>query len=153
MTIDELQTLLDSHGADPARWPAALRVAALGLIASDKEARAAHDAARELDAALGQYARVSPVDETAAARVLTRLAGPLPRQDRGWRHWPAVLLDWQFAPAWPRVAALAGCAAIGFMIGIAGLDRPFDRSGLAMANRADITTAVFEPEALSGARP
>ena len=37
-----------------------------------------------------------------------------------------VLLDWQFAPAWPRMAALACCAALGFYVGIAGLDRRFD---------------------------
>jgi len=153
MTKDELQTLLDSHGADPARWPAALRVAALGLIAADAEARAAHDAARELDSALTRYAAVTPADETAAARVLTRLAGPLPRQDRAWWRWPAVLLDWEFAPAWPRVAALACCAAIGFMVGITGLDRPFERTTTVASTGADITSAAFEAEPMTGARP
>jgi hypothetical protein len=34
-----------------------------------------------------------------------------------------VLLDWQFAPVWPRVAALASCAVIGFAIGLSGVDR------------------------------
>ena len=153
MTRDELQTLLDSHGADPAQWPAALRVAALGLIASDGEARVAHEAAQHLDAALARYARVAATDETAAARVMTRLAGPLPRQDRASWRWPTVLLDWQFTPAWPRVAALACCAAIGFMVGITGLDRPFERTGTIAAGRSDITSVVFEPEAITGARP
>jgi hypothetical protein len=152
MTKDELQTLLDSHGANPAQWPAALRVAALSLIADDAEARAAHEAARELDAALTRYAKATAADETAAARVATRLAAPLPRQDRAWWRWPAVLLDWQFAPAWPRVAALACCAAVGFMVGITGLDRPFD-AGSVGASRGDITSAVFEPDAFTGARP
>ena len=152
MTTDELQTLLDSHGADPAHWPAALRVAALGLIASDAKARAAHEAARALDAALARFAQPTAEDETAAARVLTRLAGPLPRQDRTFWRWPAVLLDWQFAPAWPRLAALACCAIVGFGIGLAGLDRPFDRAGTTVASN-DITAAVFEPEAITGARP
>jgi hypothetical protein len=41
---------------------------------------------------------------------------------------------------------------IGFGIGIAGLDRSFDRAGATAAN-TDITSAVFEPEAISGARP
>jgi hypothetical protein len=153
MTRDELQTLLDSHGADPAQWPAALRVAALSLIAGDPQARADHEAARALDAALTRFARPAAADETSAARVLTRLAGVLPGQDRGfWRRWPAVLLDWQFAPAWPRLAVLACCAVIGFGIGIAGLDRPFDRAG-ATAGNTDIASAVFEPEAITGARP
>jgi hypothetical protein len=152
MTRDELQTLLDSHGADPARWPAALRVAALGLIASDPRARDDHEAARALDAALTRFARPTAQDETSAARVLTRLAGALPRQDRAFWRWPAVLLDWQFAPAWPRLAALACCAVIGFGIGIAGLDRPFDKAGATVTN-PDITSIVFEPEAITGARP
>jgi hypothetical protein len=150
MTLDDLQTLLDSHGADPAQWPAALRVAALGLIAADDSARAAHEAARQFDAALARYVKVAPVDETAAARVLTRLAAPLPRQDRAWWRWPAVLLDWQFAPAWSRVAALACCAAIGFMVGITGLDRPVTTVA---SSGGDITSAVFEAEPITGARP
>ena len=153
MTRDELQTLLDSHGADPTQWPAALRVAGLSLIAGDSEARAAHEAAQRLDAALARYAKVAAGDETVAARVLTRFAGPLPRQDRGGWRWPTVLLDWQFTPAWPRVAALACCAAIGFMVGITGLDRPFERAGTTAVARGDITTVVFEPEAITGARP
>jgi len=152
MTNDELQSLLDSHGADPARWPAALRVAALGLIAADAEARATHAAAQQLDSALADYARLAPSDDTAAARVLSRLAAPLPRQDRGWWRLPAVLLDWQFAPAWPRVAALACCAVIGFMVGITGLDRSFD-PGMTASSGGDIAALVFEPEAISGALP
>jgi hypothetical protein len=51
------------------------------------------------------------------------------------------------------VAALACCAAIGFMVGITGLDRPFERAGTVVANGSDITTAVFEPEPITGARP
>lgn len=152
MTRDELQTLLDAHGADPAQWPEALRAAALGLIASDPQARADHEAALALDGALTRFARPTAQDETAAARVLTRLAGTLPRQDRAFWRWPTVLLDWQFAPAWPRLAALACCAVIGFGIGLAGLDRPFDRTGATAAN-PDIASIVFEPEAITGARP
>ena len=130
-----------------------MRVAALGLIASDAEARVAHEATQHLDAALARYARVAATDETAAARVMTRLAGPLPRQDRASWRWPTVLLDWQFTPAWPRVAALACCAAIGFMVGITGLDRPFERTVTVASTGADITSAVFEAEPMTGARP
>lgn len=92
-------------------------------------------------------------DEAAAARVLKRLAGPLPRQKLPFWRLPAVLLDWQFAPAWPRVAALAACLALGFGIGIAGLDRPLDRFESASVSGGDLSSAVFEPEALTGARP
>lgn len=91
-------------------------------------------------------------DAAAAARVLNRLAGELPRQHRPLRRWPAVLLDWQFAPAWPRMAALAGCLALGFVIGIAGLDRGIDRTGVNAGN-LDFGSLVFEPETFSGERP
>lgn len=93
-------------------------------------------------------------DEAAVDRVLKRLAGPLPRQKQPLWRLPAVLLDWQFAPAWPRMAALACSAALGFVIGLAGLDRPFDRldSTYTVANR-DIGSIVSEPDTLTGERP
>ena len=96
-----------------------------------------------------------PADDAAVERVLQRLAGPLPRQKLAVVALPGVLLDWQFAPAWPRVAALACCAALGFVIGIAGVDRRFDGSGppFTVASNSDIGSIVFEPEALTGARP
>ncbi len=93
--------------------------------------------------------------QTDVERVLTRLAGPLPRQKFALWRMPAVLLDWQFAPAWPRVAALACCAALGFYIGIAGIDRQF-------VNAADtapsyvgggIGMIAFEPDPFTGGRP
>lgn len=92
-------------------------------------------------------------DQAAAARILKRLAGPLPRQNRPFWRLPAVLLDWQFAPAWPRMAALAACLMLGFGIGIAGLDRPLDRINGVSGSGADLSSAVFEPEAFTGAQP
>ena len=108
-----------------------------------------------LEAALKRVTQAPPPDEAAAERVLKRLAGPLPRQTTPLWRWPSVLLDWQFAPAWPRVAALACCAALGFVIGIAGVDRRFDGGDapFAVASRTDLGSIVFEPEALTGARP
>ena len=94
------------------------------------------------------------VGEDAINRVLSRIAGPLPRQKQPLWRLPAVLVDWQFAPAWPRMAALACCAALGFGIGIAGLDRPFDRldSPFSVGTR-DIGSIVSEPDTLTGERP
>jgi hypothetical protein len=108
-----------------------------------------------LEGALKRQAEMSRADDAAVARVHARLASPLPRQKITLWRLPAVLLDWQFAPAWPRVAALACCAALGFVIGIAGLDRGFGTPGapFAVASRADLGSIVFEPEALTGARP
>lgn len=108
-----------------------------------------------IEAALKRHAKTPPVDEAAVTRVLRRLAPPLPRQKLALWRLPAVLLDWQFAPAWPRVAALAACAVLGFYIGIAGLDRPFDKldAPFAVAGRIDNGALVFEPDPLIGARP
>jgi len=108
-----------------------------------------------LDAALKRVTQAPPTDPAAVNRVLARLAPPLPRQKISLWRWPSVLLDWQLAPAWPRVAALAACAVLGFYIGIAGLDRRFDQldGRFASVSRADLGSIVFEPESLTGARP
>lgn len=149
MTRDELRNLLDAHGADPSRWPAERREGAVALIGADAGARGDLENARELDAMLARYSAVSAEDEQSALRVVGKLNGPLPRQKQPFWRVPAALLDWQFAPAWPRLAALAGCMLIGFSVGFAGVDRTFARSDAQVANR-DIGTMVFAPEIFSG---
>src|SRR5258708_38980445 len=82
-----------------------------------------------LETALKRQMQAPPTDAAAVERVLMRLPRPLPRQKQPLWRLPAVLLNWEFAPAWPRMAALACCAALGFVIGISGLDRPFGQLG------------------------
>jgi hypothetical protein len=96
----------------------------------------------------------APMDEAAVNRVLQRVGGALPPQKQPFWRLPAVLLDWQFAPAWPRMAALACCAALGFFVGIAGLDRRFDDPGAAppFVGGGGIGSITFEPEAFTGGR-
>jgi hypothetical protein len=108
-----------------------------------------------IEGALKRREEATPLDQAAVNRVLQRLSPPLPRQKLSLWRLPSVLLDWQFAPAWPRVAMLACCGALGFYIGIAGVDRQFDRAGgrYELASRADIGSIVFEPETLTGAQP
>lgn len=107
-----------------------------------------------LESALKRRLQPPPADDTAVDRVFKRLAGPLPRQKRSLWQLPSVLLNWDFAPAWPRVAALACCAALGFVVGIAGLDRPFDQldSPFTVGTR-DISSLVSEPDMLTGEQP
>ncbi len=107
-----------------------------------------------LEHALTRHSKAPPDDAAAAQRVLERLAAPLPRQKQPFWRLPNVLLDWQFAPAWPRVAALACCAALGFAIGLAGVDRQFayQEPGY-VAGGGGIGTITFEPDPLTGARP
>lgn len=105
-----------------------------------------------LEAMLAGFAKVTAEDERGAMRVLAKLNGPLPRQKQPFWRVPAALLDWQFAPAWPRVAALACCALIGFGIGIAGVDRSLAEPETPVASR-DIGSMVFGPELFTGTRP
>jgi len=108
-----------------------------------------------IEAAVKRQTKAPPADDAAVARVLSRLAAPLPRQKMPLWRLPGVLLDWQFAPAWPRVAALACCAVFGFFVGIAGLNHGYGglNSPFAVASRGDIGSIVSEPEPLTGARP
>lgn len=107
-----------------------------------------------LETALKRHMRAPPADTAAVDRVLMQLAGPLPRQKQPLWRLPAVLLNWEFAPAWPRMAALACCAALGFVIGISGLDRPFDLLGAPFTvGGHDIGSIVSEPDSLTGERP
>jgi hypothetical protein len=152
MTRDELRHLLDAHGADPSRWPAERREEAVQLLAADAGARADLEAARSLDAMLLRFSVLSAADEQSAARVMGKFNGPLPRQKQPFWRVPAALLDWQFAPAWPRLAALAGCLLIGFSIGISGVDRSLARGDNQTVNR-DIGTMVFGPDIFAGDRP
>ena len=89
-------------------------------------------------------------DEAAAARVMRRLAGPLPPQKQPWWRLPALLLDVPFAPAWPRMAALGACLALGFVIGISGLANRFDGLDGTSASISDSGILVFEAEPLTG---
>ncbi len=108
-----------------------------------------------LKTALERRMQAPPADEAAVERVLKRLSGPLPPQKRPLWRLPGALLDWQFAPAWPRMAALACCAALGFFVGIAGLDRQFDSPGAppAYVGGGGIGAITFEPDAFTGGRP
>lgn len=88
-------------------------------------------------------------DESASDRVLAKLQ-VLPAQKRPTR-WPQVLLDWQFALAWPRLAALAGCAALGFILGSTSINRL--GGSFAPATGNDLVSIAFQPEAMTGLRP
>src|SRR6185312_8760639 len=104
MTEDQFYRYLDGHGADLARWPDDARAAAERLIASDASARNAFNAARRIDDLIVRHLATQGDDNAAAGRVLAKLAHALPAQKgRLLSRLPGLLLDLQFAPAWPRV--------------------------------------------------
>jgi hypothetical protein len=156
----QFQHFLDAYGADLARWPAQPRAEAERLLATEPAARAQWERARELDAQIArQLAAVSErearAEEASQARVLAGLAQlPAQRKRTWWGEWSSALLDWDLTPAWPRIAALASVAVIGFAIGLAEFDDPPAEGlrAIAMAD-ADVSSIVFEPEPLTGLRP
>jgi hypothetical protein len=158
MRIPEFLRLLDAHGADVSRWPRQYRERAEPLLAASAEARAALASARQLDALLLRGHAVHR-DDPAVARVLHRLEAPLPRQRRSLKWWPTALLEFDFAPAWPRFAALAGVAALGFAVGLSDVGMALTKKsasvvvGTATSSDADLSLLVFEPDPLSAMRP
>jgi hypothetical protein len=74
MTLERLRQILDAYGASPERWPAAERDAALALLDSTPEARAARNVAARLDAAL-DLAPAADASDELTARVLAELPG------------------------------------------------------------------------------
>ncbi len=165
MTPMQFLDRLDALGPDLAVWPERERTAALRLIAADHRARAMHEEARRMEAALRASVTQGMPDaacaETAGARVVSRLeARPLPAQRRSIvaRWWPDALLNYDFAPAWPRVAGLALAGCLGLAIGLFGITiAPIDSSvPTATAGsfvEADLGALVSEPEPMTGARP
>lgn len=155
MNTEQFKSFLDRYGADLSRWAPDQRAAAEALIAGDAQARQALNTARRLDVMLTRHMQKETSDASSRARVMTKLAQSLPRQKQPFWRLPSVLLDWQFAPAWPRMAALGACAVIGFFIGISGLDRGIDRldGQTVSGGTTGIGAVVFEPEPLTGARP
>ena len=66
------------------------------------------------------------------------------------------LAAFDFAPAWPRIAALASIGVLGFALGYAALDTGFG-AGLSFTRTVnadtDLSALVFEQEPVTGLRP
>ena len=154
MKLDEFRDRLDRRGADLAAWPEAQRTAARHLVATEPAARALLLEAQRLDDLIARGKTSSISQEVSAARVLAALARPLPPQRRGllpWA-WPAALLDVDLAPSRLRIAALAGVACCGIVLGLFGPD--VTDAGVVGSTQPDTNlAAVFEPEPLTGVRP
>ena len=67
MNLTRLRDILDAYGADPRRWPAAERDAALALLSGSEEARALRDEAAALDTLLDTAQVPAPSPELMAA--------------------------------------------------------------------------------------
>jgi hypothetical protein len=105
----------------------------------------------ELETALRRVMESNPED-LAAQRVLGKLQ-PLPPQQGAFAWWPAALMDLSFAPAWPRLAALACAAVLGISIGLSsyGARIAADLNLVRVASAED--GALFDADSVTGLRP
>lgn len=113
MRLDRLTSLIDAYGADPERWPADERAAALLLLAESAEARAYAEDAAALDALLDRVPlrpTVTVDPASLAARIARAPARPQPRRRSFGERWG-------FGFGWANVAALAAAGVVGFMVG------------------------------------
>lgn len=105
----------------------------------------------ELDTGLRRI-MAPETDDAAVQRLLARLE-TLPPQKRAFAWCPAALMDWNFAPAWPRLAALAGAAVLGISIGLSNVGTriaaDLDLVRVASADDAN----VFDADSVTGLRP
>jgi hypothetical protein len=99
--------------------------------------------------------RDGEADALAAARVLRSLEGALPRQRHSWfDRLPSLLLTRDYAPAWPRLAALACVAMFGCMVGFVTPNMSVTKSN-AMVRIAEVdgSALVFDSDPVTGVRP
>ena len=110
MTIEEFETLLLAHGANPARWPAERRAAAEALLARDEAARALLAEAERLDAVIAAGAATPVAGGALAARILAGLDAAPPERIFGLGR----LFAWSGSTA---AAALLAGFLVGQVIG------------------------------------
>ena len=92
-------------------------------------------------------------DGPVPERVLA-LLDPLPPQKRAFAWWPAALMNWDFQPAWPRVAALAGAAVLGISIGLSNIGTRIAADlDLVRVASAEEAGNVFDVDSVTGLRP
>ncbi len=154
MRITHFRHLLETRGPELSRWPKPWAEAARRLVASDATAARELEAASRLEGLMLRHMAHDAVDPEATTRVLRALRGPLPPQHSSWSTaWlPTALLTLDLSPSWPRVAALAAVAGLGFVIGLSDLSIG-TRGTTAAATDTDLSMIVFEPDPLSGMRP
>jgi hypothetical protein len=110
LPLARFRDLLDAYGAEPLRWPDAERDAALALLETSAEARAALDAEARFDALLDAGPALAP-SPALAARILA--AAPQARLTPGERlkaFWDDLFPS---VPVWKPAAGLALAAALG----------------------------------------
>jgi len=140
MTQSRFAALVEAYGADPERWPAAERDAAVCWLASNPAAQALRAEASSLDRAMGTF-ELPVVSSTLKRRLMEDFDGA----QRRWslRRLVGIAADavWPGAPLWQPACALGLAFAAG--LGVA-LFAPFD-----IPQQDDVSSSVFALDTLS----
>lgn len=158
MGMAAFQALLEQYGAEPRRWPEALRAPARTLLAGSVEARAEQHRAATLDAMLDRLDMPAISDERVARVVAGALADlPVPglvrRRAPFTRRLAELLGTWRMV--WPRAAGLAACTAAGILVGAftpvastATGSMGGEGAAVTATTASDLPSAMFTPSAL-----
>jgi hypothetical protein len=127
---ERLLRVLETYGADPARWPETERDELQRLLSTADQALVeAVGRARELDAVLATVTAPAvepgPSLERFLARLPEKLAPPSTGTDRRWYRPGARAVRPPFRLPWPALSALAASLAAGLLIGAGGLAHDF----------------------------
>ncbi len=144
--LTDFESVLDTFGSNPLRWPAGKRERLVGLAAADKDARRLLREAQALDAVLARGAGPGVGSTTALAdRIAAAVKGPMPvaPSDHGVAERVADAADKPgVVIAWPRsdarvqqTAALTGA--------VPRRDRPMTQWRTAAALAASLVLGVF----------
>jgi hypothetical protein len=119
MTPKRVREIIEAYGADPVRWPADERDAALAMVGADAGLAALLQESRRLDVLLDQFAPPLPqanADDLARQIAVSAQEMPARRDPRD------LVVDWRQWFGWPKLAGLAMAGLIGFTVGWSGLD-------------------------------
>ena len=129
MNETRLKRLIEAYGAEPERWPAGDRAAALALLDASAEARAMVVEARRLDRLL----EAVPVGSTAPAataalrrKIAALLDAPAPAAPAN----RVTIGPWSRTRLWASVAGLAAAGVIGFVVGVTQLPPVGDQADI-----------------------
>jgi hypothetical protein len=119
--LGRFSAILESYGADPERWPADEREAALALTKSSVPAARALAEARVLDSVLLQQAFPDIAEEPEQFTLLHSaiVSGARRRMGTWFGRWFGI--DLAPSQLWPSIAGLALATVLGFAVGLGGL--------------------------------
>ena len=145
MTLEAFRDLLDRHGAEPARWPAAVRPAAVAFAAADPAAGRLLDGSRHLARLIAAAAVPQPVDAAFVGRIVGRIDGHVGVRETAFRFTRRLAL----ASATALTVCLVAGVAFGLVVPVMQVDGGTDIAVL-MLGGADDGDALFDEMLIGG---